>query len=130
MGQTMFAALRYKDAKAAIEWLCNAFGFEKHAVYMSGDTVEHAELRFGDSFVMLGSMRETPGFRILMPSDAGGVTSTMYVCVSDPDAHHDRALAAGAKIIRPLTDQDYGSREYSCEDPEGYIWSFGTYAPH
>jgi len=129
MGQTVFPALRYKDAKAAIAWLCNAFGFERHAVYESADAVDHAELRFGDSIVMLGTKRETAGFSIVTPAEANGVTATLYVCVNDVDAHHDRARDAGAKIIRPLTDMDYGSREYSCLDPEGYVWSFGTYAP-
>ena len=130
MGQTIFPALRYKDAKAAIAWLCNAFGFERHAVYESGELVDHAELRFGDSILMLGSKRESAPYRVLLPSEANGVTASLYVCVGDVDAHHDRAKAAGAKIVRPLTDMDYGSREYSCLDPEGYAWSFGTYAPH
>lgn len=130
MGQTIFPALRYTDAKAAINWLCTAFGFERHAVYESGDAIEHAELRLGDSILMLGSKRETSGFQIRTPSEANGVTTTLYVCVADADAQHDRAARAGAKIIRPLTDTDYGSREFSCLDPEGHVWSFGTYVPH
>lgn len=129
MSQTIFPALRYNDAKAAIAWLCEAFAFEQLAVYESDEYVEHAELRFGDSVVMLGSKRETPGVRILSPAEAGGVTATIYVAVPDPDAHHARAVAAGARIIRPLTDQDYGSREYGCLDLEGNAWSFGTYVP-
>jgi uncharacterized glyoxalase superfamily protein PhnB len=55
--------------------------------------------------------------------------STIYVVVDDPDAHHDRARAAGAEIVRELTDQDYGSREYAARDPAGNVWSFGTYMP-
>lgn len=130
MSQTIFPALRYNDAKAAIAWLCDAFGFERLTVYESGQSVDHAELRFGDSVVMLGSKRETPGVRILSPEEAGGVTAAIYVAVPDPDAHYARAVAAGARIIRPLTDQDYGSREYGCLDLEGNAWSFGTYVPH
>jgi uncharacterized glyoxalase superfamily protein PhnB len=129
MSQTIFPALRYNDAKAAIAWLCDAFGFERLVVYESNQCVEHAELRFGDSIVMLGSKRDGGGFRILSPSEAGGVTASLYVTVPDPDAHCARALAAGARITRPLIDQDYGSREYACLDLEGNAWSFGTYAP-
>jgi uncharacterized glyoxalase superfamily protein PhnB len=130
MSQTIFPALRYSEAKAAIAWLCDAFGFERLSVYESGEYIEHAELRFGDSVLMLGSRRETPGVRILSPAEAAGVTAAIYVAVSDPDAHYARAVAAGARIIRPLTDQDYGSREYGCLDLEGNAWSFGTYVPN
>jgi uncharacterized glyoxalase superfamily protein PhnB len=55
--------------------------------------------------------------------------SSTYVVVDDPDAHHERAVAAGAEIVRELTDTDYGSREFSARDPEGNLWSFGTYRP-
>lgn len=130
MSQTMFPFLRYKDAKSAIAWLCDAFGFEQVAVYESNGYVEHAELAFGDSIVMLGSKREGTPLQLLTPQEAGGVTAGIYVAVSDPDKHHERAVAAGARVVRPLTDQDYGSREYVCLDPEGNMWSFGTYVPH
>lgn len=129
MAQTMFPALRYRDAKKAIAWLCDAFGFERLAVYESEEYIEHAELRYGESVLMLGSKREGTGTQLRTPAEAGGVTHTVYICVPDADAHHARAVAAGAKIVHPLTDRDYGSRDYSCEDPEGYLWSFGTYAP-
>jgi uncharacterized glyoxalase superfamily protein PhnB len=55
---------------------------------------------------------------------------TIYVVVTDPDRHYERARAAGAEIVRELTDQPYGSREYSARDPEGNQWSFGTYDPY
>jgi uncharacterized glyoxalase superfamily protein PhnB len=61
-------------------------------------------------------------------NQAAGHTS-VYVVVEDPDRHHDRAREAGARIERELTDQDYGSREYTARDPEGNLWSFGTYRP-
>jgi len=54
---------------------------------------------------------------------------SVYVVVGDPDAHHDRAKAAGAEIVAGLTDTDYGSRDYSARDPDGNLWSFGTYRP-
>jgi uncharacterized glyoxalase superfamily protein PhnB len=130
MSQTMFPFLRYKDAKAAIAWLCEAFGFEQVAVYESHAGVEHAELAYGDSIMMLGSKREGTPIKVLTPDEAGGVTAGIYIAVVDADKHHDRAVAAGARIVRALTDQDYGSRDYSCLDPEGNLWSFGTYVPH
>jgi uncharacterized glyoxalase superfamily protein PhnB len=56
-------------------------------------------------------------------------SGAVYVVVDDPDAHHDRAVAAGAEVVRPLADLDYGSRDYAARDPEGNLWSFGTYRP-
>ena len=53
----------------------------------------------------------------------------IYLVVDDPDAHYERAVAAGAEIVQPLTDEDYGSRGYTARDPEGNVWSFGTYQP-
>jgi uncharacterized glyoxalase superfamily protein PhnB len=61
------------------------------------------------------------------PSPTGG--GSVYVVVDDPDGHYERAKAAGVKIRRELRDEDYGSRGYSAEDPEGNVWSFGTYRP-
>ena len=116
----IFPALRYRDANAALEWLQRAFGFSEKAVYRGDDgTVHHAELQLGAGMVMLGQQPEAA------PSDA----QTIYVAVADPDAHHERAAAAGAEILRPLEDMDYGSREYGARDPEGHLWSFGTYDP-
>jgi uncharacterized glyoxalase superfamily protein PhnB len=115
-------ALRYPDARAAIDFLCAAFGFTEHAAYEQDGLIGHAELRLGDEWVMLGDVRAgSPDF------PAG--PCTIYVVVDDPDAHHDRAAAAGAEIVRGLTDQDYGSREYAARDPAGNVWSFGTYLP-
>jgi uncharacterized glyoxalase superfamily protein PhnB len=127
---TIFPALRYDDAVAAIDWLIRAFGFQKHAVYENPNgTIAHAELRLGDGIVMLGSARDDVLY-LKTPRQLGGVcTATIYVTVDDPDAHYVRAKAAGAEIVYELKDQDYGSREYSARDLEGNIWSFGTYRP-
>jgi uncharacterized glyoxalase superfamily protein PhnB len=114
---------RYDDARAAIRFLQDAFGFEEHAVYEEGGVVHHAELKLGDAYIMLGERRSGN-------ADFPGEPTTTYVVVADPDAHHDRAVAAGAEIVRGLADQDYGSREYAAKDPGGNVWSFGTYAPH
>ena len=64
-----------------------------------------------------------------MPAESQAQDDFDYVVVDDPDAHHDRAVAAGANVVMPLTDQDYGSRDYAARDPEGNQWSFGTYQP-
>ena len=64
------------------------------------------------------------------PSELGGrCTQGAYAIVDDADAHHARALAAGAEILLALEDQDYGGRGYTCRDPQGHVWSFGTYDP-
>lgn len=121
--------LQYRDGQAAIDWLCRAFGFEKHVVHEGpGGAVAHAELKLGPAFVMLGS-NPNETFRWKSPLDAGGVTQSIYIVVEDTDAHHARAVAAGAEIVRGLTNTDYGSREYSARDPEGHLWHFGTYRP-
>jgi uncharacterized glyoxalase superfamily protein PhnB len=121
---SIYPSLRYRDAHAAIAFLCDAFGFERKAVYTDDNgEVVHAELSYGGGMVMLGQERDDDAFG----RHAG--RGWTYVVVDDVDAHHARATAAGAEVIRPLEDQDYGSRDYSARDPEGNIWSFGTYDP-
>ena len=91
--------------------------------FPTGDgAVAHAELKLGDAYIMLGEHRDAN-------ADLAYGGSTTYVVIDDPDAHHARAVAAGADIVRPLTDQHYGSREYAAKDPAGNVWSFGTYLP-
>jgi uncharacterized glyoxalase superfamily protein PhnB len=123
--QTFYPVLRYEDARAAIEFLERAFGFETHASH-DGESggVMHAELRLGDQYVMLGSTSEGEA-----RFNQGVGRQSLYVAVDDPDALHDRARDAGATIELELTDQDYGSREFTARDPEGNLWSFGTYRP-
>jgi uncharacterized glyoxalase superfamily protein PhnB len=115
--------LRYDDAKAAIEFLDRAFGFDRRAVHENEDgTVAHAELTHGRGMVMIGTRGGgDPQF------DTG--RASIYVIVDDPDASHERAVAAGAQISRELQDTDYGAREFSAQDPEGNTWSLGTYDP-
>ena len=123
--QTIYPALKYGDAHAAIDFLERAFGFERHAVYDGENgAVAHAELKLGDEYVMLGSTAEGD-----QRFNQGVGRFSLYVAVDDPDAHHARAKEAGAQIERELTDQDCGSREYTARDPEGNLWSFGTYRP-
>jgi uncharacterized glyoxalase superfamily protein PhnB len=126
----IFPALRYRDANAAIEWLQRAFGLQEKVSYRGADgAVNHAELALGAGIVMLGQSRPDGWLGGGKP-DARASTASIYVVVPDPDAHHERARAAGAEIVRELTDEDYGSREYSARDLEGNLWSFGTYDPY
>jgi uncharacterized glyoxalase superfamily protein PhnB len=129
---TVIPALRYRDAPAAIEWLCSVLGFTRHAVYEgAGGVINHAELALGRGMIMLGSMKENEqGRRFKAPGDLGGVeTGSVYIVVPDADAVYARAQAAGATIVRPLQDMEYGSREFTVSDPEGHSWSVGTYDP-
>jgi uncharacterized glyoxalase superfamily protein PhnB len=120
---TVFPSLSYDDAPAAIDFLVEAFGAERHAVYAGDDgSIHHAELRFGNGMVMLGSAR---GDAAATRGTGGGI----YVVVDDPDGLHARAKAAGAQIVREPNDTEYGSREFGARDPEGNNWHFGTYQP-
>jgi uncharacterized glyoxalase superfamily protein PhnB len=122
----IFPALKYKDAPKAIDWLGKAFGFEKQFVVPGEhDTVAHAQLRNGTGMIMMGSAGK-PDPKNPWSTEPFGI----YVVVKDIDAHYARAMAAGAKIERPLADTDYGSRDYSVRDLEGHLWSFGTYDPY
>jgi uncharacterized glyoxalase superfamily protein PhnB len=122
----VWPTLLYRDANAAIAFLVQAFGFEEAAVYRSADgtLVEHAELRWPEGGgVMLGSARPDSSISDLPPG-----VGAVYVVVTDPDALYARAQSGGAQITREIRDEDYGSRGFTARDPEGVIWSFGTYA--
>lgn len=126
---SIFCAVRYRESSKAIGWLRDAFGVEEQVVHRSDDgTIQHAQLKLGDSILMLGQSSEE-GWLGGEPPNPLASTVSLYANVDDPDAHHDRAKAAGATIVRPLEDTDYGSREYSARDFEGNLWSFGTYDP-
>ena len=124
----LYPTFRYRDAAAMIDWLERAFGFVTDARYESDGVVQHAQMSFGSSMIMLGSVRDDEYGAMVGVPDHGGGKST-YVAVDDADALHARAKAAGAKILQELVDRDYGSREFICADPEGNVWSFGTYWP-
>ena len=126
--QTIFPILRYNDARGAIRSLCATFGFvELFSVPESGPNVRHAQLKLGTNFIMLGSAR--PDERLVSPEVLGTATQALYVYVDDLDAHFERARSAGAEITSPITDTDFGSREYHVRDLEGHLWTFGTYLP-
>jgi uncharacterized glyoxalase superfamily protein PhnB len=124
--------LRYRDAPAAIEWLCRVFGFEKHLVVPNEHgSIAHAQLSLGSGMIMLGSVDDTPFSRLMkQPDEIGGAeTQSAYLVVPDADAVHARVLAAGGKIVIAIKDEDYGGRGFSCLDLEGHLWSVGSYDP-
>ncbi|MCJ1680315.1 VOC family protein [Streptomyces sp. APSN-46.1] len=124
---SIYPTLVFRDAKAAIKLLTEAFGFSQVAVYEGEDgSVVHAELSYGNGMVMLGSKGRGGVFATAM---ADGGPAGVYVVVEDVDAHHRRAVEHGVEILMEPTDQNYGSRDYIARDGEGNIWSFGTYAP-
>ena len=131
--QTMFPAMRYTDARAAIAWLERAFDARRHVVYDAPDgTVAHAEIFIAGNLLMLGNTRDD-GYAVRSPKDTGVVTASVYVVLPDAaaiDALHARAAAAGATITDPPHDTDYGSHDFSAADLDGHLWSFGTYQPH
>jgi len=120
----IFPAFRYQDAPAALAWLAKAFGFKKLMEHpMPDGSIAHAEMSLGPGVIMLGSTRADPN------NPWAAVKQGIYIYVADVDAHYKLAKAAGAQIVRDLQDTSYGSREYSVRDPEGFLWSFGTYRP-
>lgn len=122
---SVIPAIKYRDAPKALDFLQQAFGFERHFV-VEGESgrIDHAQLSRPGGMVMLGS-KSKPDPKNPWADAPGGV----YVVVEDVDAYHARAKAAGAEIVVPPRDTDYGAREYSARDLEGNLWSFGTYDP-
>ncbi|MEQ9077561.1 MAG: VOC family protein [Sandaracinaceae bacterium] len=121
----------YEDPRAAIDWLCDAFGFEVKLLVEGNDgAVEHSELAFGDGLIMVGGEKREKFPHVRPPSKAGGAnTQNMMVFVDDVDAHCERARAAGAVITMEPETHDYGDdywadRTYECRDIGGHHWWF------
>jgi uncharacterized glyoxalase superfamily protein PhnB len=117
----IWPTLRASDARGLIRFLGDAFGFREVVSYGSADVVEHAQLAWPEGGgVMLGSVRESA---FDLPAGSFGC----YVVTDRPDEVYAQAVAAGAKIVQELEETDYGSRGFTARDPEGNLWSFGTY---
>ena len=125
--RTVWACLNYEDAHAAIKHLVDVFGFVSTATHTDPDddeVVVHAELRWPEGGgVMLGTANREHGEFSQLPTGA----SSLYVVTDDPHSIYDRVKDAGSEIVRDMRDEDYGSTGFSVRDPEGNIWSFGTY---
>jgi uncharacterized glyoxalase superfamily protein PhnB len=115
----IFPALRYEDAPAAIDWLVDAFGSRsRRCLPIPDGSIAHAQLQLGPAVVGLSSAHKIPG------NPWSEVKQGIYVHVADVDTHHARAVAAGATIIMPLKDMEYGSREYGISDVDGHLVGF------
>jgi uncharacterized glyoxalase superfamily protein PhnB len=122
--QSIIPYLLYKDCDAALDWLARAFGFEEVLRYTGAEGyVNHAEMKLGDARIFMGD----PGEHYRNPKELGQDTVGLYVYIDDVDAHFERAKAAGAEIIRPPEDQEYGDRRYDVADPEGHRWYFASH---
>ena len=132
-GSSIIPGLRYRDAPAMIEWLCKIFGFERRGIYPNDDgTIAHAQLVLGQGMIMLGSVTKgTPYSALIRQPDAPdwAETQSPYIVVEDCDAVYAAAKAGGATIVLDIVDQDYGGRGFTCRDPEGHLWSVGSYDP-
>ena len=124
-------SMRYRDAAAAIDWLCRVLGFSRHLVVPGeDDTITHAQLTLGDGMIMLGSERDDDYGQVMtVPGPQGANTQCAYLVVDDPQAVRDCALAAGADIVTPLHHPEYGGAFFACRDPEGHVWNIGSYDP-
>jgi uncharacterized glyoxalase superfamily protein PhnB len=131
MSSTVIPTLRYRNAHRMVGWLCDVFGFARHAVHEDGQGgIAHAQLTLGSGMIMLGSARDDEFGRLQStPTALGGTTQSPYLVVSDADEVYQRAKVAGAEIVIEIRDEDYGGRVFSCRDPEGHLWNIGTYDP-
>ena len=130
MKGNIIPGMRYRDAYAAIEWLCDVLGFKRRLVVPDGaGGVAHAELTLGNGMIMLGSYREDTGDAVVAPTPTGTLTQNAYIVVSDIEAYYERVRAAGANITSELEEQSYGGSLFSVRDPEGQLWHLGSYDP-
>jgi uncharacterized glyoxalase superfamily protein PhnB len=132
-GSTVIPSLRYRDAHAAIDWLCRVFGFTRNAVYDGPNgTVAHAQLTRGAGMLMLGSAANTGEYAdrsISLEQTGGRETVGLCLIAEDCEAVYERVKAAGTEIIQELNSPPYGGKAFACRDLEGHIWWVGSYDP-
>lgn len=124
--------LRYRNARQAIDWLGDAFGFQPALVTPdTGDFINHARLTRGATMIMLASVGRPGSLEASFktPLDSGIYTQSLYIPVDDPDSLYENAIAAGAKIIEPIADIEQLGRLFSCQDFEEHVWIFGSQNP-
>jgi uncharacterized glyoxalase superfamily protein PhnB len=123
---SLYPSLRCADAAAAMGWLERMLGFERQEDHRDEEgNVVHAEMALGSAVVMVG----TAGVgREPFRSHPSGC-SLIYLAIDDVESLYERATGAGADVALELTETDYGSRDFTLRDPEGNLWSFGTYRP-
>ena len=124
--------MRCANPAAAVDWLCDAFGFERHLVVDDGSGgVVHAQLTLGNCMVMLGPIGDNEYDQFIgQPNEAGGkVTQAPYIVIDNPEEHCAHAKANGADIVYGPKDDDGRGVMYSCRDPDGHLWNFGSYNP-
>ena len=128
-------SLSYQNAREAIQWLRKTFDFEEHAAYPTEDgQIAHAQLTYKGNMIMIGSTESGSAYSKLIkhPSEIEGfVTQSTYIIIDEDeiDMHYERAKVNGAEILLELKSEDYGGKNYTCRDLEGYIWNFGSYDP-
>lgn len=132
MHSPLIPVLRYRDAPAAIDWLCDVLGFTRHQVFVNANgSIAHAELTLGAGILMLASAGQEGAYAKLIkqPDEVGGFsTQGSYVIAEDVEAVYKRALIAQANIVIALQDSEEG-RGFTCKDLEGHVWSVGNYNP-
>jgi uncharacterized glyoxalase superfamily protein PhnB len=116
-----------------IEWLCNTWNFEKHMV-IEGENklITYAELLAGEFMIMIASVQNPGKYNNLMIEPTvieGKCTQAPYIVVDDLDWYYNQAKRNGATILIEIKDEEYGGRDFTCADPEGHIWNFGSFDP-
>lgn len=124
LGATPYLCI--KGAASALDFYKQAFGaVETMRIAAPGDKIGHAEIKIGDAPIMLAD--EFPEMGFSSPISLGGSPVLIHLYVPDVDKFVERAVAAGAKLTRPVEDQFYGDRGGKIEDPFGHSWYFATH---
>jgi uncharacterized glyoxalase superfamily protein PhnB len=132
-GSSIIPSLRYRDARAAIEWLTRVFGFTAQAVYDGpNNSVAHAQLTCGAGMLMLGSETDMGVYArqsITLRETGGRETIGLCLIAEDAEEIYKRVKAAGVEILEEISSPPYGGRAFACRDIEGHIWWVGSYNP-
>ena len=132
IGPKFLPLISYRDPAGSIEWLCKAFGFEKQRIVARQDgSLSYAHLSFDGTLIKVTPIRDTAADKSYKLPDKidRPQQRRLYFVVRDVNAHYDKAKAAGAEIVLDMRIYEHGGCRYSCRDPEGHLWNFGTYDP-